>query len=69
MDKWEVSRARERVKGKETCQELRLILGLRLDMVEGAVRILIAIGLYLLLLLVLERVFGGKPTGDLKGCA
>lgn len=59
---------RKESKEKETCQELCLVLRLSLDMVHGVARILIAIGLYLLLL-VLERVLGGKPTGDLKGCA
>ncbi len=55
-------------KGKDTCQELCIVLRFSLDMVDGVARILIAIGLYLLLL-VLERVLGGKPAGDLKGCA
>jgi len=49
-------------------QELCIILWLSLDMVDGVIRILIAIGLYLRLL-VQERVLGGKPAGDLKGCA
>jgi len=49
-------------------QELCLVLRLRLDMIDGVIRILIAIWLYLLLL-VLEGVLGGKPAGDLKGCA
>jgi hypothetical protein len=53
---------------KDTCQELCIVLRLRLDIVDGAIRVLIAIGLYLLWL-VLERVLGGKPAGDLKGCA
>jgi hypothetical protein len=37
-------------------------------MVEVVARILVAVRVYLLLL-VLERVLGGKPAGDLKGCA
>lgn len=49
-------------------QELCIVLRFSLDMVDGVARILIAVGLYLLLL-VLERVLGGKPAGDLKGCA
>jgi len=59
---------RKESKEKETCQELCIVLRLGLDMVDGIIRILIAIWLYLLLL-VLERVLGGKPAGDLKGCA
>jgi hypothetical protein len=53
---------------KDTCQELCIILRLRLDMVDGVIRILIALRLYLVLLL-LEWVLRGKPAGDLKGCA
>jgi hypothetical protein len=49
-------------------QELCIILRLRLDMVDGVIRILIALWLYLVLLL-LEWVLRGKPAGDLKGCA
>jgi hypothetical protein len=49
-------------------QELCLVLRLRLDMIDGVIRILITIWLYLLLL-VLECGLGGKPAGDLKGCA
>jgi hypothetical protein len=49
-------------------QELSLVLWLCFDMVNGVARILVAVRVYLLLL-VLERVLGGKPAGDLKGCA
>jgi hypothetical protein len=49
-------------------QELCFVLGLRFDMVNGVVGILVAVRLDLLWL-VLEGVLGGKPAGDLKGCA
>jgi hypothetical protein len=51
-----------------TYQELCFVLGLRFDMVNGVVGILVAVRLDLLWL-VLEGVLGGKPAGDLKGCA